>query len=62
MTDSLVKWKQKVSLFRDEADEDGLGPRDPRLTDTMQTPQFIMRDETNASAMKAMKMKQWWTK
>ena len=60
MTDSLVKWKQKVSLFRDEADEDGMGPRAPKLTDTMQTPQFIMRDETNAEAMKAMKIKQWW--
>jgi hypothetical protein len=50
--ESLVKWKKKVSLYRDEADDDDLGPRSPKLTDTMQPCAFIMRDETNAESMK----------
>lgn len=52
---SLVAWKKKVSLNRDEADDDDLGPRNPRLTDTMQPCAFIMRDETNAEALEKLK-------
>jgi len=54
---SLVSWKKKTSNYWDEADGDELGPRSPRLTDEMQTPEFIMRDETNAKAMRDMKFK-----
>jgi len=54
--DSLVKWKKKVSEYRDEADDDDLGPRNPRTTDTMQPCAFIMRDETNAEAIKKLKL------
>jgi len=54
---SLVFWKKKVSKYRDEADDDELGPRAPKLTDTMQPAAFVMRDETNAEAMEKMKFK-----
>lgn len=56
--DSLVHWKRKRDKYNDEADGD-FDVRSPRLTDTMQTPEFIKRDETNARAMKVMKAK-WW--
>jgi len=56
---SLIKWKKKLDKYRSEADDDALGIKGPRLVDTMQEPGFIMRDETNARAMRAMKMKQW---
>jgi hypothetical protein len=58
--DTLVYWKRKTSKYRDEADEDSLGPREPKLIDAMQTPEFIMRDETNAEAMKNLKIKWKW--
>ena len=54
---SLVSWKKKVSKYREENDGDALGTMDARFVDSMQTPGFIMRDETNAKAMKAMKFK-----
>jgi len=57
--DSLVPWKKKVNKHRDEADGDDLGPRAPKLIDVMQTPEFVMRDEHNAEAMKTLKIK-WW--
>jgi hypothetical protein len=47
---SLVSW-------REETDGDDLGVNDARFVDSMQTPQFIMRDEANARSMKAMKFK-----
>jgi hypothetical protein len=56
---SLVPWKKKVNKYRDEADGDDFGPREPKFIDTMQTPEFIRRDETNAEAMKTLKIK-WW--
>jgi hypothetical protein len=59
MSESLVVWKKKVSEYRDEADDDELGPRSPRLVDTLQDCSFIMRDETNAKAMRRMNIK-WW--
>ena len=55
--ETLVFWKKKRDKYRDEADGDDLGPRVPRLTDTMQDAEFIMRDETNAEAMKHLKIK-----
>lgn len=56
---SLVPWKFKVNKHHDEADGDDLGPRAPKLINTMQEPEFIMRDETNAETMKTLKIK-WW--
>lgn len=56
--DSLVPWKKKRDLYRDETDGD-FGTRSPKLTDTIQEPELIKRDETNAEAMKALKIK-WW--
>lgn len=55
--DSLVSWKRKQDNYRDEADEDNNEIRSPRLTDTKQEAKFINRDETNAKAMKEMKLK-----
>lgn len=55
--DNLVSWKIKRDKYRDEADEDELGVRSPRLTDTIQESNFIMRDETNARAMRKLKIK-----
>jgi len=57
--ESLVPWKKKVNKYHDEADDDEAVPRAPKLIDTMQEPTFIMRDETNAEAMKRLKLK-WW--
>jgi hypothetical protein len=49
---SLVSWNKKTS--KEETD---LGVDDVRFVDSMETPQFIMKDEVNAKAMKAMKFK-----
>jgi len=57
MTDSLVKWKKKLDKYTSDADDDTLGIKGPRLTDTIQEPGFIMRDEANAKAMRIMKLK-----
>lgn len=56
--DSLVPWKKKRDLYNDEADGDNK-VRAPKLTDTMQDVEFIMRDERNAKAMRILKIK-WW--
>lgn len=61
MVDSLVPWKKKWDNYNDEADEDETEARSPRLTDTLQDVKFIKRDETNATAMKHLKIK-WWDK
>ena len=58
MVKSLVSWKRKVDKHRDETDGD-CGVRAPKLTDTMQYPEFIMRDETNGEAMSKLGIKQW---
>lgn len=58
--ESLVFWKRKRDKYDDEADEDDTEAREPRLVDSMQESKFIMRDETNAKAMKTMRMKKWW--
>jgi len=53
--ETLVYWKKKTDEYRDEADDDTLGVREPRLTDTMQDCKFVMRDETNARALHILK-------
>jgi hypothetical protein len=55
---SLISWKKKRDKYDDdEMDGDFTEAGDPRLTDTIQDPEFIMRDETNAEAMRKMRMK-----
>jgi hypothetical protein len=54
--DTLISWKRKRDKYNDEADGD-FEVRCPRLTDQMQTPEFIKRDEANAKCMRAMKIK-----
>ena len=56
---SLVSWKKKTSLYRDENDGDPLGIKNPGLTDSLQPVQFITRDSVNAKAMKALKLTSW---
>ena len=57
--ETLVSWKKKREIHRDEMDEDEDETYGPRLGDTMQDVQFIRRDETNAKAMRKLKIK-WW--
>lgn len=52
-------WRKKRDKYRDEMDEDEIEARDVKLIDTLQDPQFVMRDEHNAEAMKKLKIK-WW--
>ena len=60
--DSLVFWKAKPDKYRDETDSDDTEVREPKLTDTLQECSFVMRDETNAKAVRRLKNKgkQWW--
>lgn len=55
--ESLVKWNKKRDKYDDEAFEDETEVRKPRLTDTIQGPEFIMRDSANAEAMKTLRIK-----
>ena len=55
--DTLVRWKKKRDLYRQEADEDEPTVLRPRLVDGMQCCKFVCRDEANAAAMKKMGVK-----
>lgn len=57
--ESLVSWKKKVDKYDDEADGDFIDAREVKLTDQMQDPEFVMRDEHNAEAKKKLGFKQW---
>ena len=57
--ETLVPWKCKRDKYRDEADDDALGVRGPKLTDTMQEAKFIIRDSANADVMKKLNSS-WW--
>jgi len=58
MADSLVSWKQKRDKHNDEYDcECDDEVKAPRLSHTLQDVTFIKSDETNARAMRIMKMK-----
>jgi len=58
--DCLVPWKKKRSVYKEESDEDDLrGIRGPHLTDEMHGVNFIMKDATNAEAMRKLNIK-WW--
>lgn len=54
---SLVKWKKKLDKYDGEYDSDDTDVFQPRLCDTMNEPMFIRRDEANARAMRALKIK-----
>jgi len=57
--DSLVPWKRKRDRYREENDDDDSEVMGVRLVDSMDECRFIHRDEVNAKAMKAQKIK-WW--
>ena len=58
MADSLVRWKQKRDNNCDECDEEQDDEvKAPRLSHTLQDVTFIKSDETNARAMRIMKIK-----
>ena len=57
MTNNFLGEKKR-DLYRDETDGD-FAIYGPRLTDTIQEPEFIIRDETNFKCIKAMKLKGW---
>jgi len=50
--------EKKRDLYRDETDGD-FAVYGPRLTDTIQEPEFIMRDDVNFSACNKLKLKGW---
>lgn len=56
---TLVSWKKKEDEYRDDMDSD-FGIHAPRMVDTLQETTFIMSDETNADAFRAVKLKPWW--
>jgi len=58
--ESLISWKKKRDKYDDEADEDDSEIRCPRLVDSMQESNFIMRDEANAKSMRKMGFRSWW--
>lgn len=55
--ESLVSWKKKRDKYDAEMDGDATEIIVPKLTNTIQTPEFIMRDETNAEAMRKLKIR-----
>jgi hypothetical protein len=64
---SLVPWKKRRDRFQEGDNVSGCGDQvdqfddmeSPGLTGSLTTVKFIMKDETNAEAMKAFKS-QWW--
>jgi hypothetical protein len=57
--DTLVSWKKRRDKYRDNTDGDD-SVYGARTTDTIQNVEFIKRDETNAKAMRILKIKPWW--
>jgi len=55
--DSLVSWKRVRDKYDDENDGDFSEARDAKFVNSMKTPEFIMRDETNAKTMRIFKTK-----
>lgn len=56
----LVPWKKKEERYFDNDEELGEA-KAPKFIKPPKEVKFIMKDETNAEAMKAMKIK-WWKK
>jgi hypothetical protein len=65
--DGLVPWKKRRDKFQDSDNVSGMGDQvdcfddmeSPGLTGSPTEVKFIMKDETNAEAMKHLKLK-WW--
>jgi hypothetical protein len=63
----LVSWKRRRDMFQNSDNVSGMGDQieglqdieDASLTGSPTQVKFIMKDETNAEAMKALKLK-WW--
>jgi hypothetical protein len=66
--ESLVKWKRRVDIMQDSDNVLGAGDQindfqdreSPSLTGSPTEVKFIMKDDTNAEAMKHLKMKKWY--
>lgn len=66
--ESLVSWKKRRDKFQDSDNFSGMGDQvncfedmeSPSLTGSPKEVKFIQKDETNATAMKMMRMKSWW--
>jgi hypothetical protein len=64
----LVSWKQRRDNFQNSDNVSGMGDQvdcfedmeSPSLTGSPIEVKFIMKDETNADAFKALKHKKWW--
>jgi hypothetical protein len=65
--DTLVKWKKRRDKFQDSDNVSGMGDQVDEfdeqgsvgLTGSPTEVKFIQKDETNAEAMKHLKLK-WW--
>lgn len=57
MKDGLVSWKKKLDKYDEEYVDDDTDVHGPRLTDTMNEPTFVRRDEFNANTMKKMRIR-----
>lgn len=66
--DSLVSWKTRPDIHTEEDNINHIGDNitewdehgSPSLVGPPNKVTFIMKDETNAQAMRAMKMKRWF--
>jgi len=64
----LVPWKQRRDMFQNNDNVSGMGDQvdgfqdmeDASLTGSPTEVKFIMKDETNADAFRALKHKKWW--
>lgn len=65
--DSLISWKTRPDKFQDNDNVSGMGDQVDdfseqgfvKLTGSPKGVSLIMKDETNAKAMKALKFKRW---
>lgn len=55
----MINWKNKRDKYDDEYADDESEINSPRLTDTMDEPMFIRRDEFNSRTMRKLGVKQW---
>ena len=66
--DTLVYWKKRRDKFQDSDNVTSMGDQvegfadieSPSLTGSPMDVKFIMKDETNASAMKHLNIKPWF--
>lgn len=64
----MVPWRKRRDSFQNSDNVSGMGDQvdcfedmeEPGLTGSPTEIKFITKDETNASAFRALKLKKWW--